>query len=67
MKWEDRIGRALPWRAIGENLAYGIGTNKDTSSWFKNILHRGLWLRGSSDSTERCRVCNSACETWAHL
>ena len=65
--WEDRIGRALPWRAIGANLAYGRGTNKDTSSWFKNILHRGLWLRGSSDSTERCRVCNSACETWAHL
>ena len=65
--WEKRIGKRIPWRAVGDNLAYGIGTNRDTSCWFKNILHRGLWLKGSRDSTVRCAICNAAQDNWAHL
>ena len=65
--WEKRIGQEIPWRAVGDNLAYGIGTNRDTSCWFKNILHRGLWLKGSRDSTVRCAICNAAQDNWAHL
>ena len=57
----------MPWRAIGENLVQGIGTNRDTSSWFKNILHRGLYLKSLGGQDEPCGACRSARDTWAHL
>ena len=65
--WEARLEEAMPWPAIGENLAKGIGTNKDTSSWFKNILHRGLYLKSLGGQDEPCGACRGARDTWAHL
>ena len=45
-----------PWRHISGNLAYGIGTKKDTGSWFKNILHRNLRLDGNYTRARRSRA-----------
>jgi hypothetical protein len=36
--WE-KILTEIPWREIGRKITHGIGTKKDTSSWFKNILY----------------------------
>ena len=58
----------MPWRAIGENIAYyGIGTNRDTSSWFKNIVHRGLYLKSLGGQDEPCGACRGARDSWSHL
>ena len=36
---EDRTQNPMEGnRFLEENLAYGIGTNRDTSSWFKHIV-----------------------------
>tara|TARA_B100000524_G_scaffold211556_1_gene110722 strand:+ start:275 stop:421 length:147 start_codon:yes stop_codon:yes gene_type:complete len=37
---KTKLETEITWRKIGRNIAHGIGTKKDTSSWFKNILHR---------------------------
>tara|TARA_B100000524_G_scaffold321515_1_gene202433 strand:- start:52 stop:363 length:312 start_codon:yes stop_codon:yes gene_type:complete len=43
--WEKRLKleTEIPWREIGKNIALGIETKNDTSSWFKNILHRAMY------------------------
>ena len=43
--WEKRLKleTEIPWREIGKNIALGIETKNDTSSWFKNMLHRAMY------------------------
>ena len=65
--WERRLNINIPWRAIGENLSQGLGTNRDTSSWFKNILHRALYLRGKGGQDTACSACHQENEDWLHL
>ena len=65
--WENRLGTNIPWRAIGENLSQGLGTNRDTSSWFKNIIHRALYLRGKGGQNTACSACHEENEDWLHL
>ena len=65
--WDGRLGIEIPWRAIGENLTRGLGTNRDTSSWFKNILHRALYLKGKGGQNTACSACHQENEDWIHL
>ena len=65
--WERRLNIDIPWRAIGENLSQGLGTNRDTSSWFKNIVHRALYLRGKGGQNTACSACHQENEDWIHL
>ena len=65
--WEKRLGPSIPWRAIGENIMKGLGTNRDTSSWFKNILHRALYLKGRGGQKAACSACHQENEDWIHL
>ena len=65
--WEKRLGPGIPWRAIGENITKGLGTNRDTSSWFKNILHRALYLKGRGGQKAACSACHQENEDWIHL
>ena len=57
----------MPWRAIGENIAYGLGSNRDTSAWFKNIVHRGLYLKAVGGQHEPCGACKGEQDNWLHL
>ena len=59
----------MPWRQISGNLVYGIGTNKDTGSWFKNILHnRNLRLYRRELYTRArkvpCKSCGKEHKNW---
>ena len=65
--WEKRLGPGIPWRAIAENITKGLGTNRDTSSWFKNILHRALYLKGKGGQKAACSACYQENEDWIHL
>jgi len=69
--WEKRLKleTEIPWREIGRNIAHGIGTKKDTSSWFKNILHRAMYLKGITTTTRtiRCTSCGRSHEDWNHF
>ena len=65
--WDRRLRIDIPWRAIGENVSKGIGTNRDTSSWFKNILHRALYLKGKGGQDTACGACHQENEDWLHL
>ena len=65
--WEKRLGPGLPWRAIGENITRGLGTNRDTSSWFKNIVHRALYLKGVGGQNNACSACHQEQDNWIHL
>jgi len=52
-----------------EHSTHGIGTKKDTSSWFKNILHRAMYLKGITTTTRtiRCTSCGRSHEDWNHF
>ena len=69
--WEKRLKleTEIPWREIGRNIAHGIGTKKDTGSWFKNILHRAMYLKGITTTTRtiRCTSCGRSHEDWNHF
>ena len=69
--WEKRLKleTEIPWREIGRNIAHGIGTKKDTGSWFKNILHRAMYLKGitTTTRTKRCTSCGRSHEDWNHF
>ena len=69
--WEKRLKleTQIPWRESGRNIAHGIGTKKDTSSWFKNILHRAMYLKGITTTTRtiRCTSCGRSHEDWNHF
>jgi hypothetical protein len=64
--WNKRLGIDIPWRAIGENITKGLGTNRDTSSWFKNIVHRALYLKGRGGQNTACSACHQENEDWIH-
>ena len=44
-------------------------TTRDTGSWFKNILHRALWLKGKGEARHKCSICadQNSIENWDHL
>ena len=65
--WERRFNIDIPWTAIGHNIARGLGSNRDTSSWFKNILHRALYLKGKGGQDTACSACHQENEDWLHL
>ena len=65
--WDRRLNIDIPWRAIGGNIAKGLGSNRDTSSWFKNILHRALYLKGKGGQDTACSACHQENEDWLHL
>jgi len=54
---------------LAATSAHGIGTKKDTSSWFKNILHRAMYLKGITTTTRtiRCTSCGRSHEDWNHF
>ena len=66
---KTKLETEITWRKIGRNIAHGIGTKKDTSSWFKNILHRAMYLKGITTTTRtiRCTSCGRSHEDWNHF
>ena len=64
-----KLETEIPWRKIGRNIAHGIGTKKDTSSWYKNILHRAMYLKGITTTTRtiRCTSCGRSHEDLNHF
>ena len=67
--WGDRFTLDLPWLSIGKEFARNIGTTRDTGSWFKNILHRALWLKGKGGARHKCSICadQESMENWDHM
>ena len=62
-------GCIIPWDAIGARLSSPLTTNKDTHSWFKNVLHRRLLVRTLKphEGSSTCRLCNCTYERLEHL
>ena len=56
-----------PWREIGKELSTNLGTPKDTSAWFKNILHRAFLLKGKQREHHNCTACGEHNEDWDHF
>jgi hypothetical protein len=68
--WPARLSQvSIPWAKIAANLHSKLTTNKDISSWFKNILHRRLCVRSLKphDHSTKCRLCNITFESILHL
>ena len=58
----------IPWKEIGQQFATNAGTTRDTGSWFKNILHRAMYLRARRGAPHTCLACASnALEDWSHF
>ena len=58
----------IPWKEIGRQLATNAGTTRDTGSWFKNILHRSMYLRARRGARHTCLACDTnAPEDWSHF
>ena len=60
----------LPWTEIGNEFARNVGTTRETGgAWFKNILHRALWLKGKGGVRHVCRSCENTDENenWDHF
>ena len=58
----------IPWKEIGRQLATNAGTTRDTGSWFKNILHRSMYLRARRGARHTCLACDTnALEDWSHF
>ena len=58
----------IPWKEIGRQLATNAGTTRDTGSWFKNILHRSMYLRARRGAPHTCLACDTnAPEDWSHF
>ena len=68
-KWQQSLRIEIPWRQISGNLVHGIGTKKDTGSWFKNILYRNMRLEGNYAKARRvpCKSCGKEHENWDHF
>ena len=66
--WGEKFTLNLPWLGIGKEFARNIGTTRDTGSWFKNILHRALWLK-EGGARHKCSICADqySLENWDHL
>ena len=56
--WEARIGR-LP-DDIGQRYNNALLTPKDWASHFKNVLHRGMRVKGHDPDDKACRCCKYA-------
>ena len=67
--WDERIGLELPWASIGGEFARNVGTTRDTGSWFRNILHRALWLKAKGGARHACSACadQNERENWEHF
>ena len=67
--WGEKFTLNLPWMSIGKEFARNVGTTRDTGSWFKNILHRSLWLKAKSGVQHKCSICadQDSIENWDHL
>ena len=68
--WTTRLSLPdIPWDAIAMRISSPLTTNKDTHSWFKNILHRRMAVRSirPHESSTKCRLCDSAIETILHF
>ena len=50
-----------------KGLATNLGTPRDTSAWFKNILHRAFILRGKRETHHNCTACGAHNEDWDHF
>ena len=59
----------LPWANIGREFARNVGTTRDTGSWFRNILHRALWLKAKGGAQHTCTACadRDSRENWDHF
>ena len=66
-KWDHITNKRLPWREIGKELSTNLGTPKDTSAWFKNILHRAFLLKGKQREHHNCTACGEHNEDWDHF
>ena len=44
-----------------------MGTPRDTSAWFKNILHRAFLLKGKQVEHHNCTACGEHNEDWDHF
>ena len=43
----------------GDIIQPARGTPRDTGAWFKNILHRALWLKGKGGVRHVCQSCEN--------
>ena len=66
--WRLRIPTRIPWRELGLAFQGGLLTPRDYASYYKNILHRALFLRVKQSGGDRmCRCCGLREEHFAHL
>jgi len=63
--WTARLG-PLP-DDIGCRYNCAMLTPKDWASHFKNILHRGMWVKAHDDIDKACRCCKHAYENIQHF
>ena len=66
--WGSRVLTPIHWRELGLAFQGGLLTPRDYTSYYKNILHRGLFLRvKQTGGDRRCRCCGLVDERFAHL
>ena len=63
--WRQRIGE-LP-SDIGSRYNNALLTPRDWASHFKNVLHRGMRVKGHDPGSQACRCCKHAFENLQHL
>ena len=61
------LGADIPWKKIGKEVASQIGTPRDISAWFKNILLMSFLLRRERGASHSCMACAEENEDWDHF
>ena len=64
------VNTAIDWDAFSSIFRSQLLTNSDFQTYYKYIVHRRLYVRSfmpEADGYNRCRCCDSAKETQAHL
>eukprot|EP00965_Chrysotila_dentata_P200480 6180003-Pleurochrysis_carterae.AAC.1 len=67
-KWEQILHTHIDWKRVWRTLSNSFSNPYDTKAWFK-LIHRSLRLNGNDKAvnTNRCRLCEQARESHAHL
>ena len=68
LAWEKRLGCALPWNTIFENITTHF-TNPSDDKVILKIIHRALYVRNrdSKAKSHKCRCCGRETESILHL